>query len=133
MGVYDAGLNYVGSANYITRPVFANITGGPVKADGTAAYSQVVENGENMEMLQLGVGTVTFNSIKIREPLVGTYNITFGGDGIIGDTSLFTVEVGAPYKLNVPATHTMVGFFFEVFFHNFHILRKDCSQYPLTL
>ena len=132
MGVYDAGLNYVGSANYITRPVFANITGGPVNADGTPAYSQVVENGENMEMLQLGLGTVTFNSIKVREPLVGTYNITFGGDGIIGDTSSFTVEVGAPYKLNVPATHTMVGFFFRGFFFNFPILRKDFSRHPLT-
>lgn len=112
MGVYDAGSNYVGSANYITKPVFANITGGPVKSDGTPAYSQVVENGENMEMLQLGLGTVTFNSIKVREPLVGTYNITFGGDGIIGDIGSFIVEVGAPYKLNVPVTHTMVGTIF---------------------
>ena len=108
LGVYDAGSNYVGSANYITKPVFANITGGPVKADGTPAYSQVVDNEENMEMLRLGIGTVTFDSIKVREPLMGKYNITFGGDGIIGVTGSFTVEVGAPYKLNVPEKHTMV-------------------------
>lgn len=109
LGVYDAGSNYVGSANYITKPVFANITSGPIKTDGTPAYAQVVEQGENMEILQMGVGTVIFDTIKVRAPLVGTYNITFGGNGIIGDVASFTVEVGAPYKLHVPLLHTMVG------------------------
>lgn len=109
MRVFDAGSNYVGAANYIAKPVFANITGGPVNADGTPAYAQVTEGGENMKLLQLGVGEVTFDTIKVRGPLAGTYNITFGGDGITGDAGSFTIEVGAPYKLNVPAKHTLVG------------------------
>lgn len=109
MEVIDAGGNVVGSANYVSKPVFVNITGGPVKSDGTPAYSQVMENGENVEMLQPGLGSVTFSSIKVRAPLMGTYNMTFSGDGISGVPGTFKVLLGAPYKLNVPATHTMVG------------------------
>jgi len=38
----------------------------------------------------MGVGTVYFGSIKVSSPLAGSYNITFGGEGIIGDMSAFT-------------------------------------------
>jgi hypothetical protein len=71
-------------------------------------YLQLTESGTNTEILQLGVGTVTFSNIAVEAPGVGTYNITFGGDNIIGDISSFTIEVGTPYKLGVPSVHTMV-------------------------
>jgi len=48
LGVYDAGYNYVGTANYITKAVFANVTGGPATADGAPAYAQLTEQGQNM-------------------------------------------------------------------------------------
>eukprot|EP00982_Pelagococcus_subviridis_P009061 30897-Pelagococcus_subviridis.AAC.23 len=108
LGVYDAGFNYVGSANYMTKVVHGNITGGPANTDGVPMYLQLTENGTNTEILQLGVGTVTFSNIAVEAPGVGTYNITFGGDNIIGDISSFTIEVGTPYKLGVPSVHTMV-------------------------
>ena len=58
---------------------------------------------------------MTFSDIKVRDPLVGTYNITFGGNDLVGDVTSFTVEVGSPYKLYVPDTHVMVSYTYRLF------------------
>ena len=107
VGVYDAGLNFVGSSNLLTMPVFANITDSPVGTNGTAALLQ--NSGDNIEILQSGKGTVIFDRIQIRNPLIGFYNLTFDGDGLYSDISSFAIEIGSPYKLNVPNVHTMVN------------------------
>jgi len=46
--IRDAGYNYVGTANYITKAVWANVTGGPSTADGAPAYTQLTEQGQNI-------------------------------------------------------------------------------------
>ena len=35
LGVYDAGSNFVGSSNHLTKEVFANITGGLIGSSGS--------------------------------------------------------------------------------------------------
>ena len=115
VGVYDAGSNYVGSSNYIMKRIFANVTDGPFNDDGDPGYTQLSMSGENVELLQIGIGSVTFSDIKVRDPLVGTYNITFGGNDLVGDVTSFTVEVGSPYKLYVPDTHVMVSYTYRLF------------------
>ena len=105
LGVYDAGSNFVGSSNHLTKEVFANITGGLI---GSSGLSQNTEFDENIEILRTGFGTVTFDKIKLQNPSIGIYNITFGGDGFYSVVSSFIIEVGNPYQLNVPEVHTMV-------------------------
>jgi len=51
---------------------------------------------------------VTFDKIKLQNPSIGIYNITFGGDGLYSAVSSFIIEVGNPYQLNVPEVHTTV-------------------------
>jgi hypothetical protein len=108
VGVYDAGSNYVGSSNLLTKPVYANITDSPI---GATKASKIFHNTDfgNIETLQSGEGTVTFDRIHVRSPLIGLYNITFGGDGLLSDIASFLIEIGSPYKLSVPDMHTMVN------------------------
>ena len=105
LGVYDAGSNFIGSSNHLTKEVFANITGGLI---GSSGLSQNTEFDENIEILRTGFGTVTFDKIKLQNPSIGIYNITFGGDGLYSAVSSFIIEVGNPYQLNVPEVHTTV-------------------------
>ena len=99
----DAGSNPIGTANFVTKMLYANISGGPMNEDGTPGYEQVTENEENVERLQPGSGSVKFDTIMLRSPLAGVYNISFSGEGIVGDFLSFSVVLGDAYKLNVPA------------------------------
>ena len=105
--LYDAGDNYVGSTNDRSRTLFANITAGPTVYE-SPGYVQVTEQAENVEVVREGVGMALFDSIQVRSPLVGSYNITFGGVGLIGTVASFSVQAGAPHVLFVPTSHVML-------------------------
>ena len=105
--LYDAGNNYVGSTNDRARTLFANVTSGPTVYE-SPGYTQVTDGGENLELVQKGFGMALFDSIQVQFPLVGSYNITFGGDGLTGTVASFSVQAGAPHKLAVPASHVML-------------------------
>lgn len=105
--LYDAGNNYVGSTNDRARTLFANVTAGPTVYE-SPGYTQVTDGGENLELVRKGFGMASFESIQVQFPLVGSYNITFGGDGLTGTVASFSVQAGAPHKLAVPASHVML-------------------------
>jgi hypothetical protein len=131
LGAYDAGFNFVGLSNRLTKYIFANITGGP---NGSSQLSHKTILGENIEILRSGFGTVMFDKIQLRNPLIGVYNITFGGDGIFNVASSFIIEVGTPYRLDVPEIHAMVSTAFppKVILYMFLVLPVFCYKFTLT-